>query len=309
MISGPRSNGFTGIPWASVGMPSAAATAPRWPAGPPRAAGCRGPCAAARVLAADHHDVAEDLLERPGQLRTARRRAADHPAQEPARPVGAQEPQRLGRLWPAVLARLAHHGHHLGAEWPVVGCGLAAGIGHGLHQFPPDLIPQPAGLGRRERLQLQPAVAGHHRDPDPGLLIQVHLDVEALPDRYQQAAEIQPLALGVGGRRVPRPAAVVGPRRRAGPVVAQPGPGGGVAQVLAAPRGGPAELLVLVLADPVRVVRGRQLVIKVRVLVEFRLIAGPGQLLLIPPSAAATARPAARVLAAASSEHPARSFN
>ena len=48
-----------------------------------------------RVVAAYHDDVAEQLVERGAGGRPGRGRAADHAAQEPARTVEAQEPDRL----------------------------------------------------------------------------------------------------------------------------------------------------------------------------------------------------------------------
>src|SRR5262249_4310622 len=57
-----------------------------------------------RVITADHHHVGEHLFQRFGNVVTGRGGSADHPPQEPARAVHAQEPDR-GQACRRVRAR------------------------------------------------------------------------------------------------------------------------------------------------------------------------------------------------------------
>ncbi len=111
-----------------------------------------------RVLAAHHHDVPEDLLEQAGGLAAARGRAGEQAAQEPARPVDADEadqPQSGGGL-PLLGGYL---GDELSAERPLDLLSMPARGFYLPGDLGPDVIPQRGPPGRGERLDLHLAVA------------------------------------------------------------------------------------------------------------------------------------------------------
>ena len=151
VISGPRSNGLSGSPKRCFlgghlllhGLPGLLGQLDL-----EQVAGRH------RVVAADHHHPGEGLLERPGRRGVRGGRPGDHAAQEPARPVHAEEPDRLQ---PALAERRVpgHPGVQFGAERPAGFLAAPAGLGHRGGDLLPHVVPQPTALGRGERLQLQ----------------------------------------------------------------------------------------------------------------------------------------------------------
>src|SRR5262249_14859165 len=132
--------------------------------------------------------------------------AADEAAQEPARAVDPEEPDRLQRSLPTAVDRV-------GGPDPrpqlhperAVGLGvLTAAPGHLGRDFLPDLVPQATALGRGEGLQLKAAAPIHDRAP--GGLVPHHadLDLDALAGGDEQAAEVDPLLVGDVLPGVPR---------------------------------------------------------------------------------------------------------
>ncbi len=150
-----------------------------------------------RVVAAHDDYVGEQLVEGRRQHCLGRGRPADHSAQEPSRTVEAEEPDRLELTWQAVIVPDRHLGAQLSPELAVALLAAAARVGDVGSDLVPHLVPQAAAARRGERLELHAAVAVHDRDPGSLLLGDVDLDVEALPDRHEQAAAVDPLGLGV----------------------------------------------------------------------------------------------------------------
>src|SRR5262249_2875996 len=159
-----------------------------------------------RVIATDHDDGREHLLQGPGPVLMAGRRPADEAAQEPAWAIDPEEADRLQRTLPAAVDRVGglDPRPQLHPE-RAVGLGvLTAAPGHLGRDLLPDLLPQATALGRGEGLQL-PAAAPVH-DGDPGRLVLPHadLDLDAFAGRDEQAAEVDPLPVGNVLPRVPR---------------------------------------------------------------------------------------------------------
>src|SRR5215471_6007742 len=69
-----------------------------------------------RVVAANDHDASEEVVEGAACGRFNGGRTADHAAQEPARTVEAQEPDRLWRLVGAMLVPDGHPAVQLDAR-------------------------------------------------------------------------------------------------------------------------------------------------------------------------------------------------
>ncbi len=130
VISGPRSNGFGAVRSGSAPAPPAG----RGPAPRGRPAASAGSLSSSRsrggigLVAADHHDLAEHGLKRRRRRRVVGGRAGEQGAQEPARAVHADEPDRAhpgGRL-----ARLGRDlREQLGAERALALRALAARAG------------------------------------------------------------------------------------------------------------------------------------------------------------------------------------
>jgi hypothetical protein len=104
------------------------------------------------VISADHDQAGENRLERGGHLRALRGGPGDDPAQEPARPVHAQE---ADRLQPGLRRFPRHPDVQFRAERPLRLLGLAAGLGHRRGDLLPHVVPQPVALGRGEGLDLE----------------------------------------------------------------------------------------------------------------------------------------------------------
>src|ERR1019366_6029197 len=226
----------------------------------------------------------------PCQLGAPRGRPADHSAQEPARAIDAEEPHRLQLLAALALPAGVDPRTQLDAERPRGLLDLAAGLGDLLGYLLPVLIPQPAGLGRRESLELEPAVAAHHGNPDALLLGHVDLDIEAVAGGDQQAAEIHPVAIGIGAGAVPGPRLLLPAKACRGRPCRRPlcpRPGLGIAQIyVSSASGGTASVRVVLLG-----------------------LLG-GQVILVSGLACSglTCSRLLNALAAAPSEHPARSL-
>jgi hypothetical protein len=156
-----------------------------------------------RLLAADHHDLAKHGLERRCRHRVSRGRAREQAAQEPARSVHADEPDRAHpRGW---LARLGGDlRDKLDAERALALRDLPARAADLGDDLTTHLVPQPGPLRRGERLELQLAVLVAYRHPGAVLLGEHQLDVRSLKHRHLQAAEVDPWQFLVRLRHVPR---------------------------------------------------------------------------------------------------------
>src|ERR1700678_409589 len=168
------------------------------------------------MLAPDHHGVTEYLFEQACLLVADRGRTGEQPAHEPARPADADNPaQPQTRGWLPGLGR--HLGHQLNPERSLRLLAPAARREHFGGDLAPDVVPQRASACRGERLDLQLALPVPDRYPDAVLLGLDELDLVLGADRHLQAAEVNPLLIGVGLLRVPgaslRPR---GPRGRRG---------------------------------------------------------------------------------------------
>ncbi len=157
------------------------------------------------MIPADHHDAREDVLQRLGGRPVMCRRSGDDPPQEPARPVDTEEADRLQCPRPRPGPSLRRDpGPKLGPE-PAVGLlARAAGLGDRRGDLAPHVLPEPAALGRGERLELQGTSPAQHGDQRPLLLGEVQLDLESLAHRYLEAAEVDPLVGRELILRVPR---------------------------------------------------------------------------------------------------------
>ena len=198
-----------------------------------------------RVLPADDHDLGEHVFQRLGERGVHRGRAADQPAQEPPGTVDPDESQRLRRQRPAAVGRgRADPGEQLRPELPGLGLASSAGARDLVGDLGQHLVPQPAAARSGKRQQLERAVASYHGDGDPRFLGDPDLHVGALSDGHQQTAKIDPLSLGIVAGAVPR---TLGPgvRRRGHRGIAQPGPGGRVAEIISPGPGVPAGSLVV----------------------------------------------------------------
>jgi hypothetical protein len=155
------------------------------------------------LLAAYHHDLAEHGLKRPRGRRVRRGRAGEQAAQEPARAVHANEPDRAHpRCW---LARLGGDVRDkLDAERALALRGLPARAADLSDDLATHLVPQPGPLGRGERLQLQLAELMTDRHPGTVLLGEHQLDVRSLSHWHLKAAEVDPGQLRVRLSHVPR---------------------------------------------------------------------------------------------------------
>jgi trk system potassium uptake protein TrkA len=156
-----------------------------------------------RVVAPDDYDLAEHGLERCRGRGVRRRGAGEQAAQEPARAVDADEPDRAhprGRL--PLLGRDLRD--ELGAERAGTLRALAARARDLGGDLGAHLVPQPASLGRGERLQLQFAELMTYRHPRSVLLGEHQLDVCPLKHRDLKAAEIDPGQFRVRLGHVPR---------------------------------------------------------------------------------------------------------
>ena len=147
-------------------------------------------------------------------LAAARGRAGEQAAQEPARPVDADEPDE-----PLPRGRLPRLGGHLSQQLSAERALRLLAVSAGLVYFPgclgPQVIPQHAPPWRGEGLELHLALAVPDRHPDAMLVGHDELNLVLRAQRYLQAAEIHP-----GPRRerllgVPR--AAPGSRSRRGP--------------------------------------------------------------------------------------------
>src|SRR6266536_3698371 len=246
-----------------------------------------------RMLAAHHDHVREYLLELPGQLGAAGRRAADHAAQEPAGPVHAEESDRL--LLGAMAGFRGDDARmQFRAERPFGLFAVAARLRDLGGDLLPYLVPEPAGFRRGERLQLQAVLAAQDRDPHALVLGHVDLDLQALADWYLEAAEVHPLPSGKALSGVPGtrclPARVIGGCRAC--------PAAAVREVLVVSEifAVPGSLVSEVIVGEILVLR--QIVGEVLAVLDVKVIQG----------SVSFESGLSRVLAAAPSEHPARSL-
>src|SRR6266487_2269831 len=246
-----------------------------------------------RMLAAHHDHVREYLLELPGQLGAAGRRAADHAAQEPAGPVHAEESDRL--LLGAMAGFRGDDARmQFRAERPFGLFAVAARLRDLGGDLLPYLVPEPAGFRRGERLQLQAVLAAQDRDPHALVLGHVDLDLQALADWYLEAAEVHPLPSGKALSGVPGtrclPARVIGGCRAC--------PAAAVRDVLVVSEvfAVPGSLVSEVIVGEILVLR--QIVGGVQAALDVKVI----------PGSVSFESGLSRVLAAAPSEHPARSL-
>jgi hypothetical protein len=157
-----------------------------------------------RMVAAHHHDIGEQLLERLGQLRVLCRRAADHAAQEPARAVNPHKPDRLQLPATPLPARMQPR-LQLDAERALGLLAVATRFCHLLGELLAYFVPQPTGFGRGKGHQLDGAIAAPDRDPDAHPLGHLDLDVDARLHGDEQTAEIYPVTLREAPGTVPRP--------------------------------------------------------------------------------------------------------
>src|ERR1019366_276533 len=248
------------------------------------------------------------FLERSCQLGPVRRRAADQSAQEPPRPVDAQEPDLLQLLAALPWAGGIDPREQFGAERALPLRAVAARLGDLLGDLLPHLVPQTARLGRGERLQLERAVPPHDRDPDPLVLGHVDLDVNALPGRDEQASEVHPLPGRVATGPVEGPGrcrtAVLGGTWLAGCGLAGTAPAApalarGAARSADLGRAGAGQLVVrLRVVVRLRSAGELGIVAGTRIVIGAGVVLGNGLLRTAPIC----------VLAAPPSEHPARSL-
>src|SRR5216683_1497075 len=161
------------------------------------------------VLPADHHDVAEHVLERLRELGAARGRTADHPAKEPARSVHSDEPDQLAGT--AGVRRVSRHVRvQLGAKRAAGLLALTSASGELVGYLAPHVVPQPTPLGRGERLHLEAAFPPYDRDPGSLVLGYEELDLVPRTDGNADTAEVNPLILRVGVAGIPWAAGLPG---------------------------------------------------------------------------------------------------
>src|SRR5690606_3560308 len=103
-----------------------------------------------------------------------------------------------------------HLPRQLDAERPLA---LLQGLG-GVQDLRPDLLPQPGRLGRGQRLELQRALLPQRDDADVLVAHRGEAHVEGRVVRQPQAAQVDPVVVGVGLVGVPR--AVLAGRRLRG---------------------------------------------------------------------------------------------
>src|SRR5690606_34806419 len=145
-----------------------------------------------RFFAADHHDVADHVLERLGRGGIGRRLAAEHRTQEPPGPV---DPDVADGLLALPLDRdLARQ---FDAERALALFHAAARVLHAGGEFGPHLVPDAGALGRGEGVHLQGAVADQDERPDDLIARDVELHFEALAYGQAQTAEVDALPFGV----------------------------------------------------------------------------------------------------------------
>src|SRR5680860_1186099 len=108
-----------------------------------------------RGVAAHDDNASEEVLDRSCGLRADGTLPGDHAAQEPARPVDADEAGETGDSARTLAGGHGNFRDEFRAEWPfALGCRSAL-LADLVGDLVADLVPEPTGAGRRERLHLE----------------------------------------------------------------------------------------------------------------------------------------------------------